>query len=174
MIYFCGRSASQIQPTGQFFSYHHYHLVQSWSRDERKWLIQEGHESQQKLLLPHEGVVCHHLASKGWHICPADAPGFKKWRMQVHEPLINLLSSFWGWVAAAIILSQEPVCREFCRCCVWAQKHVGATSLFSPGKVESLVRPVERLSSYSMEQHRIVHDACDDVLLTADKPRQPP
>lgn len=112
MIHYRGCCANQIQPTRQFLSCHHYHLVQSRSGDERKWLIQEVHESQQKLLLPHEGVVCHRLASRGWHICPAAAPELEKRRMQVHWPLINLLSSFWEWAAAAIILSQEPVVKS--------------------------------------------------------------
>lgn len=67
MIHYCGCCASQIHPTGQFLSYYHYHLIQSWRGDERKWLIWEVHESQQKLLLPREGVVCHHLASRDWH-----------------------------------------------------------------------------------------------------------
>lgn len=174
MIHYRGCCANQIQPTRQFLSYHHYHLVQSWSGDKRKWLIQEVHESQQKLLLPNEGVVCHHLARRDWHICPTAAPGLKKWRMKVHEPLINLLCSFWEWVAAAIILSQELVHREFCHCCMWVQKHVGATSPFSPGKAKSLVRPAERRSFYWMEQHGTVHYANDDVLLAGDKSCQPP
>lgn len=67
MIHYCGCCASQIHPTGQFLSYYHYHLVQSWRGDERKWLIWEVHESQQKLLLPREGVACHLLASRDWH-----------------------------------------------------------------------------------------------------------
>lgn len=109
-------------------------------------------------------------AETGVRICP---PALKKWRMQVHEPSMNPPSSFWGRVAAAIVLAQELVCRDklsSLRCHEFRNMLV-QPSLFSPEETESLARPAETQSLYSMEQSHTAHCAYDEVHLTGDESR---
>lgn len=111
--------------------------------------------------------------AKAGVICPAAAPRLEKvenagvWTSDKPSQQLRRM----GCCCSNMI---TRACLQWVLPLLWVQKRVGTTSLLSPGKAESLVRPVERLSFHSTKQHHAVHYAYDHVLLTGDKSSQPP